>query len=296
MSDLYNALGDIPGNFSSRVTEILGTFTPPLLPDNSFMWIEILTAISTLLIVGTILTGNIYATAASALFAGAITKGINVLAGSASTPGTNLSITAYDWVDSVQNIYTNLWENTIDAGNESMVSLFEKGVFLDERKIPILTSSANATKITQGQVTDWNLDVLDAAVVNLCWNQANVFLYCYEMSEDDFNNNAADIPPALKAFTSQGYGFSGHRQLPFTGPDIIQSSYSSFVAGGFNYTVPPPDNINTVLAMTVDDILNGGLWPMVGTFNLPICDPSGTWSLEEFFANMGYEGYGDTAR
>lgn len=88
----------------------------------------------------------------------------------------------------------------------------------------------------------------------------------------------------------------GTNEFPFTAQNFIQSSYSTFVAGGFNYTVLPADNVQQVLKIAFDDILNGSLWDMVGTFNLPVCDPSGTWTLDQFYSNMNYTAYGEFAR
>ena len=59
---------------------------------------------------------------------------------------------AFDWAGSIQSTYTNMWKTTIEVGNESMVPLFENGVFLDMRQIPLLTMEANVTRITQGDV------------------------------------------------------------------------------------------------------------------------------------------------
>lgn len=88
----------------------------------------------------------------------------------------------------------------------------------------------------------------------------------------------------------------GNSSYPFTVADVIQSSYASFVTRGFNYTAPVATNIQQVLSMTADDIQNGDLWSMSGTFNLLICDLSATWSMDEFYSNINYEGYGYVAR
>lgn len=71
----------------------------------------------------------------------------------------------------------------------------------------------------------------------------------------------------------------------------MQSSYATFLEGGFNYTVPVHDNIQSVLQLSSDDITNGKLWGASGTFNLPICDPSGKWSIDTFYDNIHYTSY-----
>ena len=56
-------------------------------------------------------------------------------------------------------------------------------------------------------------------------------------------------------------------------------------------------NIEQVLELTANDIANSSkLWTMAGTFNLPICDPSDTWSIDDFYDYIDYNGYGDVAR
>lgn len=70
----------------------------------------------------------------------------------------------------------------------------------------------------------------------------------------------------------------------------------SFVAGGFNYTAPVESTVQQVLALGSNALSSNQVYTMAGTFTLPICDPSGTWSMDDFYSNMNYTEYGDTAR
>ena len=57
----------------------------------------------------------------------------------------------------------------------------------------------------------------------------------------------------------------------FTTEDMIQTSLNTWLKYGFNYTAPIDNSIDTVLAMSTDDIMGGGLWAMDGVFTLPVC-------------------------
>lgn len=65
-----------------------------------------------------------------------------------------------------------------------MVSLFENGVFLREENMPLIstnvTNSKSDTEISIALNYIW-----DASVINSLWNQSQIFLYCYPMSEDE---------------------------------------------------------------------------------------------------------------
>lgn len=78
--------------------------------------------------------------------------------------------------------------------------------------------------------------------------------------------------------------------------NIIQGSYNSFVAGGFNYTPSVSTNVDTTLNWSYADLMDRKVYTQLGIFNLLICDPSDEWSIAKFYDNMGYPGYGHTAR
>lgn len=78
--------------------------------------------------------------------------------------------------------------------------------------------------------------------------------------------------------------------------NIIQGSYNSFVAGGFNYTPSVPTNVDTTLDWSYADLMDRKVYTQLGIFNLLICDLSDEWSIAKFYDNMGYPGYSHTAR
>lgn len=80
----------------------------------------------------------------------------------------------------------------------------------------------------------------------------------------------------------------------FTTQDMIQSSLTSWLNHGFNYTAPVDNSISTVLDMSINQILSGALWTMDGTFTLPVCHWSSTESVKAFFYNLNSPTNGGT--
>lgn len=61
--------------------------------------------------------------------------------------------------------------------------------------------------------------------------------------------------------------------------------------------MPPIDStVQSVLSLSTDGVTSTSIYTIAGTFTLPICDPSGSWSMDTFYTNMNYTGYGYTAR
>lgn len=78
MHKLYVATGQMPANFSSRADKMSKAFSwKP--NNNDLFWQEFLTAISTMLVVLSTLTGNIAVTAAGAFLGGVVTEILNVI-------------------------------------------------------------------------------------------------------------------------------------------------------------------------------------------------------------------------
>ncbi|KAJ5121270.1 uncharacterized protein N7515_009231 [Penicillium bovifimosum] len=92
MRALYAATGDMPSNFSNIAETMYKDFTWPPPPDMGLFWSEFLTAISTMLVVVTTLTGNVEVTAAGALLGGMVTEGLNAINDVDSTAADNLSL------------------------------------------------------------------------------------------------------------------------------------------------------------------------------------------------------------
>jgi hypothetical protein len=92
MRALYTATGDMPSNFSNLAESMYKDFTWPPPPDMSLFWSEFLTAISTMLVVVTTLTGNVEVTAAGAFLGGMVTEGLNAINDVDSTAADNLSL------------------------------------------------------------------------------------------------------------------------------------------------------------------------------------------------------------
>lgn len=72
----------------------------------------------------------------------------------------------------------------------------------------------------------------------------------------------------------------------FTTENIIQSSLTSWLNHGFNYTAPIDNSIDTVLDMSIDDIFSGSLWTMDGTFTIPICHWTAEDDVSAFFSKL----------
>ena len=79
MRAVYTATGAMPSNFSNLAEAMYEDFTWPPPPDMSLFWSEFLTAISTMLIVVTTLTGDVPITAMGAFLAGMVTEGLNAM-------------------------------------------------------------------------------------------------------------------------------------------------------------------------------------------------------------------------
>lgn len=92
MRGLFDAIGELPLNFSLRADIVWNTFTWPPPPSMNLFWEEFLTAISTMLIVFTTLTGNVGITAGGAFMAGMVTEGLNGILQPDSTSHNNLSM------------------------------------------------------------------------------------------------------------------------------------------------------------------------------------------------------------
>jgi len=94
MTSIYTAVGAAPGNFSAYSSQIFDTFFWSDPQSDTFLWIEILTGISTAISVLATVSGNPEIGGAGAFFAGAISEGINALSQSQSqsSPASNLSM------------------------------------------------------------------------------------------------------------------------------------------------------------------------------------------------------------
>jgi hypothetical protein len=78
--------------------------------------------------------------------------------------------------------------------------------------------------------------------------------------------------------------------------NIIQGSYNSFAAGGFNYTPFVSTDVDTTLKWSYADLADRKVYTQPGIFKLSICDPSEEWPIAKFLDNIGYPGYGHTTR
>ena len=74
----------------------------------------------------------------------------------------------------------------------------------------------------------------------------------------------------------------------FTAHNIIQSSFASFQAGGYNYNASSDETIASILAMSPLDITDGSEFTIAGVFNLAVCTPPGT--LDDFFTDLAAPG------
>ncbi|KAJ3474589.1 hypothetical protein NLG97_g9776 [Lecanicillium saksenae] len=314
MRALYTATGMMPPKFHARAQEISQTFTwKPR--DDTLFWQEFMTALSTVLVVATTLTGNIALTAAGSALAGGLTAVLNVITQPKNVAQTDFTIEAGKWADGLKKAYVGMWDD-INRGGKEIVPLLSHGAFLDYRQLPITRTD---DRITHDQLVDHVLDIWDAAVVNKKWKEDNVFLYCYPMSKSVFDSHASKYQGDLQSWVDQDGGKGCYLQgissggavieygtppgseklghdYPFTSADVIQSSYATFAEGGFNYTVPVHDNVQTVVALDAAAIAGGKLWRAAGTFNLPICDPSDQWSIDTFYNNLNYGGFRNVAR
>lgn len=79
---------------------------------------------------------------------------------------------------------------------------------------------------------------------------------------------------------------------------MAQSSLSTYLEYGFNYTAPIDNSINNVLDMSESELFTGSFWESIGLFNLPICIYAND-DLESFYSQMNTpknSGYGASAR
>lgn len=75
---------------------------------------------------------------------------------------------------------------------------------------------------------------------------------------------------------------------------MIQSSLTSWLNHGFNYTASFSNSVDSVLALSTEEILSGSLWTMDGTFTLPVCHWGSEDSLSSFFNNLNSPENGGT--
>ncbi|KAJ5798433.1 uncharacterized protein N7503_007729 [Penicillium pulvis] len=318
MRALYTATGDMPANFSNLAPSMYKDFTWPPPPDMSLFWSEFLTAISTILVVVTTLTGDVPVTAMGAFLGGMVTEGLNAIEEADSEASEDMSLEASNWADNLKNEWTQSWATYVDGGSTELIDLFDHGALLDERTIPIISSTSD-NQITMEEVQTKIQQIFEASLVNKLWNADTVFVYCYPMDEDTFNGYADKWNADLQSWVDQDDGFGcylqgisdynviftyddppGYKDLgtgtyEFTVDDIIQGSYNSFVTGGFNYTPSVSANVDETLKHSWSDLMDKRIYTQPGMFNLLICDPSDTWSISKFYDNIGYEGYGYTA-
>ncbi|KAJ5261058.1 hypothetical protein N7478_011653 [Penicillium angulare] len=318
MRALYTATGDMPSNFSNLAEDMYTAFTWPPAPSMDLFWEEFMTALSTMLVVVTTLTGDVPIAAMGAFLGGVVTEGLNAILATDSQAAENLSLLADDWADALQGQWTDAWAKYIDGGSTDMITLFSNGALLDKRNIPIISPKSD-NQITLNTVQQHIQQIFEATIVNKLWNADDVFLYCYPMDEDTFNGYADKWTAELQGWVDydDGYGCylqgisdynviytygdpPGYKDLgtgtyDFTIDDIITGSYNSFVAGGFNYTPSVSTNIDTTLKWSSADLLDGKIYTQAGVFNLLICDPSDEWTISKFYDNIGYVGYGYTA-
>ncbi|KAJ5116978.1 hypothetical protein N7456_001326 [Penicillium angulare] len=318
MRALYTATGDMPANFSIFSQDMYTEFTWPPVTSMDFFWEEFLGAISTMIVVVTTLSGDVPVAAFGAFLSGMITEGVTAIEQTGSQAANNLSILADDWAGALQDQWAHAWATYIDGGSKDMITLFDNGVLLDKRNIPIISPKSD-NQIYLNEIEDRIQQIFQASVVNKLWNADEVFLYCYPMDEDTFNGYSDKWTAELQGWVDydDGYGCylqaikdydiiytygdpPGYKDLGtgtfnFTVDTVIQGSYNSFVAGGFNYTPSVSTNVETTLEWSWSELLDGKAFTQPGMFNLLICDPSDEWSISKFYDNIKYSGYGNTA-
>jgi hypothetical protein len=89
-----------------------------------------------------------------------------------------------------------------------MIDLFDHGVFLDKRNIPIISPKAS-NQISELEIQQHIQQIFEATIVNKLWNADSVFLYCYPMDEStckalirQSSNNRGNL---LNYFLVNGY-------------------------------------------------------------------------------------------
>lgn len=92
MRALYTETGDMPANFSNLAPSMFKDFSWPPSPDMSLFWSEILTAISTMLVVVTTLIGDVPITAMGAFLGGMVTEGLNAIEQADSVASEHMSL------------------------------------------------------------------------------------------------------------------------------------------------------------------------------------------------------------
>ncbi|KAF3401943.1 hypothetical protein F1880_009951 [Penicillium rolfsii] len=307
---VLEAVNSAPSNYSALAPALFTEYYPSYTA-SEFSLIEILTAIGAGVAAIGALTGNALAGAAGTLFAGAVTDFTNYLSTvtgpDSSASVTDFSVSAWDWAGNLTSSLQDQWTSVITEGSLDMFNTFADGSWVDFRTDPILNDEIEAS-----QLTDWYNYILVAGTINYLWTQASIYIYCMPMTQDDstpstFQRDSATTLVKVKDVTTRetangdpiyynppGYSNIVNAKYNFTTQDMIQSSLTSWLNHGFNYTAPVDNSINTVLDMSINKILSGALWTMDGTFNLLVCHWNSTESIKAFFYNLNSPTNGGT--